>query len=186
MVWLAVTCTLWAIAGCGPEPPPGSRSPASPGELPAPPSATAGAGSERRDGTDRGRPGGEPQYLPRVELELGGRRIAVEVARTPEQRQRGLMFRTDLGPDDGMLFVFPSAQPQHFWMRNTPSPLSIAFIDADGVIVEILDMEPFDEVGVRSRRPVPLALEMPRGWFARNGIAPGERVRGLERLPQPR
>jgi uncharacterized membrane protein (UPF0127 family) len=112
-------------------------------------------------------------------LELGGRRVTVEVADKMATRRQGLMGRQSLPPDHGMLFAYPSPRILGFWMRNTPLPLSIAFIeelaDGTGRIVNLRDMEPFAESPTHvSERPVRLALEMEQGWFAKNGIKAGD------------
>ena len=86
------------------------------------------------------------------------------------------MFREQLGEREGMLFVFEEEQTVSFWMRNTPLPLSIAFIDARGVIVHMADMVPYSEAPVPSRFPVRYALEVNRGAFERAGIEVGDLV----------
>ncbi len=103
--------------------------------------------------------------------------LRVEVADTAALRERGLMFRKTLGDDRGMLFVFPHERILNFWMKNTPIPLSIAYISSGGVINEILDMDPLDtSVTYPSSRPARYALEVNRGWFGHKGITPGSRV----------
>ena len=111
-----------------------------------------------------------------VRLSVGGQQFDVELAVTPEQRREGLMYRDRLGEREGMLFVFDQEQMLTFWMRNTPLPLSIAFIDARGVIVHITDMVPYSEAPVSSRFPVRYALEVNRGAFERAGIEIGDVV----------
>lgn len=111
-----------------------------------------------------------------IRLDVGGRVFRVEIADTPEERQRGLMYRDSLGEDEGMLFVFPDEELRSFWMKNTAIPLSIAYIDAGGTIREIYDMEPFSLAPVPSRYPAKYALEVNRGRFAAYGIEPGDRV----------
>ncbi len=86
--------------------------------------------------------------------------LAVEVARTEAEREHGLMGRTDLGPRDGMIFVFDRDDHLSFWMKDTPTALSIAFLSADGKVLEIEDMEPFSEKIMRSRLSARYALEM--------------------------
>lgn len=110
------------------------------------------------------------------EVIINGHRFEVELAVTPAERARGLMFRESLPAGRGMLFVFESEQPLSFWMRNTSVPLSIAYIDSNGVITDILDMEPFDLTSVPSSRPARYALEVNRGEFRKKGIRPGNRV----------
>ena len=112
----------------------------------------------------------------RTRLTVGGEQFDVELAVTPEQRRQGLMFREQLGEREGMLFVFEEEQTVSFWMRNTPLPLSIAFIDARGVIVHMADMVPYSEAPVASRYPVRYALEVNRGAFERAAIAVGALV----------
>jgi uncharacterized membrane protein (UPF0127 family) len=119
------------------------------------------------------------QKLPVTELpvEREGRRITVvkaEIARTDEERGRGLMFRKNLADGEGMLFVYERDQVLSFWMKNTLIPLSIAFIASDGRIVDIRDMYPHDESSVVSNRSVRYALEVPQGWFSRTGVIHGD------------
>jgi len=122
--------------------------------------------------------------LSTVELSIKGHRLVAEVATTIRDRTTGLMNRFSLQPDHGMLFVFEEPQPLAFWMKNTYIPLSIAFIDAGGRIVNIEDMAPQTEETHPSRVPALYALEMRKGWFAQHGIAEGDRVGGLGRAPR--
>lgn len=112
----------------------------------------------------------------RTTLRIGEVVFSVELAVTPVQREYGLMYREALPLFSGMLFVFPSDQVLSFWMKNTSIPLSIAYIDAEGVIVSIRDLEPFSLTPVSSEVPVRYALEVNRGVFARLGIGPGQKV----------
>ena len=121
--------------------------------------------------------------LPSAQITVGGRTLDVEVADSPEERALGLMYRKELAADAGMLFVYPSEQPLSFWMENTQIPLSIAFIAADGRIVNIEDMTPFDRTGVPSEGPAQYALEMNRGWYDQHGVKAGDRVGGLPIAP---
>lgn len=116
------------------------------------------------------------QRLSTIDISLGGRTIAVEVARTESERQTGMMHRKEIGPDEGMLFVFPAPQPLHFYMRNTLVPLSIAFLRSDGVILNIAHMEPLSLKTHSSRLPCRFALEMPQGWFEKHGVKEGDRI----------
>ena len=118
--------------------------------------------------------------LATIQLSVKGHRAVAEVAATPETRTTGLMYRFSLKPDHGMLFVFGSPQPLAFWMKNTFVPLSIAFIDRDGKILNIEDMSPRTETTHFSDGLASYALEMKKGWFAERGIAAGDRVEGLE------
>lgn len=117
--------------------------------------------------------------LPTAVLAVGDYKVTAEVVVTPEQRALGLMHRFSLKPDHGMLFVFERAEPLSFWMKNTFIPLSIAFIGADGRIVNIEDMKPQTEDTHWSKGPALYALEMRKGWFAEKGIGPGAVVKGI-------
>ena len=114
--------------------------------------------------------------LPTVDIGAGMHVIRAEVADEPGTRMRGLMMRERLGTNEGMLFVFPDKTRHCFWMRNTLVPLSIAFLDDDGTIANIEDMQPLTEVSHCPVRPITLALEMEQGWFAKRGIKPGTRL----------
>ena len=124
--------------------------------------------------------------LPTVELSIKGHQLVAETAATTATRTVGLMHRFSLKPDQGMLFVFNAPQPLAFWMKNTFVPLSIAFIGADGRILNIEDMTPQTETAHPSRGPALYALEMKKGWFAERAIAAGDRVEGLEKAPRAR
>ncbi|MDL1859554.1 DUF192 domain-containing protein [Betaproteobacteria bacterium PRO7] len=122
---------------------------------------------------------GPQPALPTIKLSAGIHLITAEVASSDPSRMRGLMFRESLAPNHGMLFVFDHKAIHCMWMRNTLIPLSVAFVDDDGAIVNIEDMAPRTETSHCARRPVRFALEMEKGWFARRGIAPGARLGGL-------
>jgi len=117
--------------------------------------------------------------LPVTTLTIGTQKLTAEVAMSPAQRETGLMNRFSLKPDHGMLFVFERAEPLSFWMRNTYVALSIAFIGADGQILNIEDMRPQTDDAHWSKGPALYALEMKKGWFAERGIVPGATVKGL-------
>jgi len=102
--------------------------------------------------------------------------LKVEIARTPEQRHRGLKFRQNLPRDEGMFFVFEEEEQLSFYMRDTRIPLSIAFIRSEGVIESIADMIPLDERSVSSAGPAQFALEVNRGGLEEKGIRPGDKV----------
>lgn len=122
-------------------------------------------------------PAGQPQLdLPRTTLSIGMHRIDTQLATAPEQRQIGLMHRTAMPQHEGMLFVFEQPAVQCFWMRNTLIPLSIAFLDDDGTIVNIEDMAPRSEDSHCPKRPVRFALEMEQGWFGKRGLAAGAKL----------
>lgn len=116
--------------------------------------------------------------LPSVKLNAGIHVISAEVAQTADQRAAGLMFRTEMAPNAGMLFAFPAPYAHCFWMKNTPLPLSIAFIADDGTVVNIEDMAPQTTDSHCAAKPVSFALEMHQGWFAKRGIRPGMRLHG--------
>lgn len=109
-------------------------------------------------------------------LTLKEKIIRVEVARTEREKAKGLMFRESLGKDEGMLFIYDREEMLSFWMKNTRIPLSIAFIDQQGRIVDIQDMEPFSLRTRVSARPAQYALEVNQGWFKKNGIDVGDSV----------
>ncbi len=100
------------------------------------------------------------------------------MARTPEQRALGLMHRTELDPNEGMLFVCDEHAVQRFWMKDTPVALSIAFLDEDGTTLHTEDMEPHSLESHSCEHPVRYVLEVPRGWFRERGIGPGDRISG--------
>ena len=118
------------------------------------------------------------QKLDPVRLNAGIHNITAELAWTPQQREIGLMFRTAMPANDGMLFVFEQPAKQCFWMRNTLIPLSVAFIEDDGTVVNIDDMKPQTLDSHCSAKPVRFVLEMNEGWFAKRGIKAGSRLRG--------
>jgi len=119
-----------------------------------------------------------PQKLPAITLNAGMHLIQAEVAQTPEQRSTGLMFRSAMGTNEGMLFAFEAPGQQCFWMKNTLLPLSVAFIGDDGSVVNIDDMKPQTEDSHCSTKPVRFVLEMNVGWFDKRGVKPGSRFQG--------
>jgi hypothetical protein len=124
-----------------------------------------------------------PQKLPAIRLNAGIHNIQAEVARTPDQRATGLMFREKMGANDGMLFAFEEPATQCFWMKNTLLPLSAAFVADDGTIVNIEDMKPQALDSHCSTRPVRYVLEMNKGWFAKRGIKAGAKLQGTPFRP---
>ena len=121
---------------------------------------------------------GPQARLPTTRLSAGMHVIETELAVSPSQQQSGMMFRTEMGANEGMLFVNDDEAVRCFWMRNTLIPLSIAFVADDGTIVNIADMQPRSEASHCSTKPVRYALEMRQGWFAKRGIKAGARLRG--------
>jgi uncharacterized membrane protein (UPF0127 family) len=124
--------------------------------------------------------------LPAAELGFGMYRIEAEVAHTFETRQTGLMNRTAMPLHRGMVFVFPEARAHCMWMKNTPLPLSVAFVDDHGKVINIEDMQPHTTDNHCAAGQARFALEMNLGWFAERGIKAGDTLRGFDRLPAPR
>ena len=118
-------------------------------------------------------------------LKIGAHRIKVEVAETDEQREKGLMFRKQMGRDDGMLFIFDEPAYHAMWMKNTLIPLSVAFLDAQGTILNILDMEPQTLDSHAAAGPAIYAIETNKGWFEGKKIKAGDKVTGLPKGPDP-
>lgn len=102
--------------------------------------------------------------------------VEAELASTQEERNFGFMERKKIPDGTGMLFIFEYDQKLSFWMKNTPHPLSIAYIDSNGIIREIYDMTPFSLSSIESTVSVRYALEVPQGWFQKNNITPGDKI----------
>jgi uncharacterized membrane protein (UPF0127 family) len=119
--------------------------------------------------------------LPIIELKTGIYRIQAEVANTPPARQVGLMNRTSMPTDSGMLFIFDQKATHCFWMSNTKIPLAIAFLTDDGKIVNIEEMQAETLNNHCPKTPVRYALEMNRQWFSQRAIGPGNVIQGLPR-----
>jgi hypothetical protein len=117
------------------------------------------------------------QPPPKIPLYVKQMEIWVEVAKTPEERAKGLMHRKHLAKDEGMLFIFEAEGYHGFWMKNTLIPLSIAFLDKEGKIVRISEMKPLTLTSHDPPQPILYALEMNMGWFAAHGIKEGDVVR---------
>jgi len=143
---IALVLALVALAGCDSEPS-------------APP-----------PGPDR------PQHLPTATIGVGQVSLVVEVADEDAERQKGMMFRRRLADDEAMLFVFEREANVHFWMKNTPADLDIAYIASDGTVAQIERLTAHNLDSVYSREPVRFALEVPAGWFARHGVEVGTKV----------
>jgi hypothetical protein len=122
------------------------------------------------------------QAPPTVELNAGMHLIHAEVAGDMASRSQGLMFRKSLGPNAGMVFIFEEEAQHCMWMKNTLLPLSVAFLDASGTIINIENMAPQTEDTHCAKRPARYALEMERGWFASRAIKPGAKLGGIEKL----
>ena len=102
--------------------------------------------------------------------------VLAEIARKPEDRAKGFMERKKIPDGTGMIFVFEQDQILSFWMKNTPTPLSIAYFDSQGKIRDIFDMKPYSLAPVQSTTSVRYALEVPQGWFKKNGVQPGDSI----------
>lgn len=123
--------------------------------------------------------------MPLIELSAGFHRIEAEVAADSQNRQVGLMNRKTMPTQRGMLFVFTEKNTHCMWMRNTFIPLSVAFLDEDGVIINIEDMQPQTENNHCAKVPARFALEMNLGWFAQRAIKPGSKLNGIAKAPRP-
>jgi len=124
-------------------------------------------------------PSGKPQArLATLKLWLGKEELIAEIARTPIQIQTGMMFRTNMAENEAMLFILPVQQRASFWMKNTLLPLSCAYIDSEGTILELKDMKPLDETPlVASSDLVQYVLEVNQGWFKRHNVEPGMKIK---------
>lgn len=143
----------------------GSQTPAKGGTIPDAPGGTPVAQQERRP------PRGEVWVI------FQGDTVVAEVARTAEEREEGLMYRESLEYGRGMLFVFQDSQVRSFWMKNTLIPLDIAYIDENLTVIDIQSMAPETEDAHTSSGPAMFALEVPEGWFEREGIGVGAQAR---------
>jgi hypothetical protein len=120
----------------------------------------------------------EPQQgLQRALIQAGMFQIDAQLATTPQQRQIGLMYRTEMAAHEGMLFIFEEAKTQCFWMKNTLLPLTAAFVDEDGTVVNLVDMQPQTTDSHCSEKPVRFVLEMHQGWFAKKKISKGYKLK---------
>lgn len=152
-------------------------SPARAGEETGDPSLEASGEDRNPPGTESPRPSQEQLPPPgHAWVIFDGDTVQAEVARSPEERERGLMYRTELPEGRGMLFIFPDSRIRSFWMSNTVIPLDIAYLDENLQIVDIQTMEPESLDPHESARPAMFALEVPAGWFREEGIASGARA----------
>ena len=124
--------------------------------------------------------------MPQVELVINKHVLTAEVASNDADRMQGLMHRRMMPESRGMLFVFPNVAYHGMWMMNTWIPLSVAFIDEAGAIINIEDMQPHTRDSHSAKSPARYALEMNLGWFRKRGIKPGMKIEGLEKAPPPR
>lgn len=128
----------------------------------------------------------QTQTFPRMDLRIGFYRIDAEVVADQPSRMQGLMQRKQMEAHRGMLFVFPALDRHCMWMRNTLIPLSVAFLDEEGKILNIEDMEPRTENNHCAAGPARYALEMNKGWFAGKKLKAGTLIQGIEKAPTPR
>lgn len=123
--------------------------------------------------------------LPLITLTAGNQTIKAEIAANDTDRQKGLMYRREMGKNNGMLFVFPQLGYHAMWMRNTLIPLSVAYMDDAGKILSIHEMVPETEISHQAAGPARFALEMNARWFATHKINVGDRILGLAKAPKP-
>tara|TARA_Y100000592_G_scaffold50021_1_gene79217 strand:- start:28636 stop:29022 length:387 start_codon:yes stop_codon:yes gene_type:complete len=112
-------------------------------------------------------------------IKINNKFLKVSLADTTSKHKAGLMFKKSLSKDEGMLFSYPEEKKLSFWMKNTSIPLSIAFIDSKGVINQIEDLEPYNEIPIKSNLPAKWALEVNKGWFKLNKVKEGDKILNL-------
>lgn len=116
-------------------------------------------------------------------VSLSGKTLVVEMAETAEQHEQGLMFRTSMGQDEGMLFVFKNEETRYFWMKNTMIDLSIGFFDRNLVLIDVQEMKSGKGIeesrlaSYASSKPAKYALEMNKGWFDKNKVKIGSKLK---------
>ena len=165
---LAGPVLLLGLAGCDQT---SAQTPRQSGQDPATRPATKPTTMRAEDGA---RPReGEPQQLRTVQMQLGNQKFVLQVADTDEERMYGLMFRKELAPDEGMIFVYPSDNWRSFWMKNTFIPLDIAFVNERGMVVNVEQMAAHDLNNTESTAPAKYAIELPLGAALRAGLKPG-------------
>jgi uncharacterized membrane protein (UPF0127 family) len=124
--------------------------------------------------TDPGAPTQAQPKLQTMKLYVGAEELVAELALTPDQQRTGMMFRTNMAPNAGMIFPLPFTQRASFWMKNCPLPLSAAYIDPDGIIQEIHEFQSYNtNAVVASSDNIRFVLETPQGWFQQHHIATG-------------
>ncbi len=161
--YLGWLLSLFLAVGCGQGPVETSA---------APPEDSEESSSERVYHLDHAQP-----KLPTVKLYLADKTVVAEVASTVTQIATGMMFRESMAENDGMLFVFGRPHAASFFMKNTKVPLSCAYINPEGEILEIYDMEPLNLESIPSKSDkIQFVLEMNQGWFEKNGIKVGTRI----------
>lgn len=149
----AVTLAVMVATGCREEPP----------AAPVPPAQPVQSGPTKAN-----------PKLPTIKLFVGTNELETELAFTPLQMQTGMMFRQTMADTEGMLFRYAEPQRASFWMKNVTVPLSCAYIDSQGIIREIYDMEPGNEISIVSKSDqIRYCLEVPQGWFQRRNVGVG-------------
>ncbi len=123
--------------------------------------------------------------LPKITLSVGGQTVHADVAATESARQVGLMFRKQMGKNEGMMFVFPQLAYHAMWMKNTLIPLSVAYMDDSGKILSIHEMQPQTEISHQAAGPARFALEMNAAWFNTHKVNVGDTIKGLNKAPKP-
>ncbi len=153
--FLTMLTAATLFAGCSQSTPPAAAASPAPNDLPT---------------------GAQPK-LATIKLWVGPEAMTTEMALTQQQEQTGMMFRTNMGEMEGMIFVMDQPRQASFWMKNCPLPLSCAYMDVDGRILEIHELHPEDTNLVVSATPnIMFVLETPLGWFDRHNIKPGTMV----------
>ncbi len=133
--------------------------------------------------TDPGEPTQAQPKLQTMKLFIGSQEMIAELALSPQEIQTGMMFRTNMDENAGMLFALPYTQRARFWMKNCPYPLSAAYISPDGTIQEIHDLQPYNTNAVEAASDnIRFVIETPRGWFEKHNVRPGAAV-ATERGP---
>lgn len=126
---------------------------------------------------DETRPQAHKTFGDYFDIKLGDKTVRLQFAVLPLEQQQGLMFRRDLGENDGMIFVYEHPQAMSFWMRNTPTALDIGYFDSSGTLLEVYPMHSFDETPVRSRSDrVRYAVEMKQNWYREHGVRAGAKL----------
>jgi uncharacterized membrane protein (UPF0127 family) len=174
MRWLQLVClislTCLVSTGCGQPPAKSAANSASASTTVTPPPAAEASG---RDYPTHAQP-----TLSTLKVFVGTNEVTAELAITSVQVQTGMMWRTNMAEMNGMLFIFNGPHRAGFWMKNTVLPLSCAYIDKDGVVLEIHDMKPRDENSIEAAtEDVQYVLEVNQGWFQRHGVGPGALMR---------
>ena len=122
--------------------------------------------------------------LPKITLYAGGQTIHADVAATEAARQMGLMFRKQMGKNEGMMFVFPQLAYHAMWMKNCFINIAVAYMDDEGKILSIHEMKAFDETSHQAAGPARFALEMNAGWFSTHKVNVGDTIKGLNKAPK--